>query len=64
MLTQVADDVFVHVSQFCQSNAVVIQSDSDVLLIDAGVLDEELACLARDIRGLGGLVVAGFSTCN
>jgi glyoxylase-like metal-dependent hydrolase (beta-lactamase superfamily II) len=32
------------------------------LLIDAGVLREELACLAGDLRDLGQPVVAGFST--
>jgi glyoxylase-like metal-dependent hydrolase (beta-lactamase superfamily II) len=59
MLRQVAEGVLVHMSEFCQSNAVVVQGRDGVLLIDPGVLDAELACLAND---LDGPVVAGFST--
>ncbi|MGW4484595.1 MBL fold metallo-hydrolase [Amycolatopsis sp. NPDC004368] len=59
MLRQVADGVRVHTSTFCQSNAVIVEGDAGVLLIDAGVLDEELADLARS---LDRPVVAGFST--
>jgi len=33
-----------------------------VLLIDPGVHDSEIACLANDLRELGRPVVAGFST--
>jgi glyoxylase-like metal-dependent hydrolase (beta-lactamase superfamily II) len=33
-----------------------------VLLIDPGVLGDEMACLANDLRELGQPVVAGFST--
>jgi glyoxylase-like metal-dependent hydrolase (beta-lactamase superfamily II) len=33
-----------------------------VLLIDPGILDDEIACLAGDLRELGQPVVAGFST--
>ncbi|WP_421735273.1 MBL fold metallo-hydrolase [Cellulomonas sp.] len=62
MLTEVAQGVQVHESQFCQSNAVVVQGRDGVLLIDAGVHADELACLASDIRELGQTVVAGFST--
>jgi glyoxylase-like metal-dependent hydrolase (beta-lactamase superfamily II) len=62
MLRQVADGVLVHESQFMCSNAVVVQGDSGVLLIDAGVLDDEMVCLAKDLEELGQPVVAAFST--
>src|SRR4051794_19004972 len=50
VLKPVADDVLIHTSEFCQSNAVVVRGQAGVLLIDAGVLDDELACIANDIR--------------
>jgi glyoxylase-like metal-dependent hydrolase (beta-lactamase superfamily II) len=62
VLRQVADGVLVHQSEFVQSNAVVVQGRDGVLLIDPGILDSELACLADDLRELGQPVVAGFST--
>ncbi|MGH3264289.1 MAG: MBL fold metallo-hydrolase [Trebonia sp.] len=62
MLRQVADGVLVHESEFCQSNAVVVQGRADVLLIDPGVLGGEMAGLADDLRELGQPVAAGFST--
>jgi len=62
MLRQVAEGVLVHESEFCQSNAVVVQGDAGVLLIDAGVFDNELADLAKDLSDSGQRVVAGFST--
>ena len=62
MLRQIADGVRVHESKFCQSNAVVVQGQGGVLLIDAGVLDDELACIADDLADLGQTVAAGFST--
>ena len=62
MLRQVADGVLVHESEFCQSNAVVVQGRAGVLLIDPGVLGSEMAALANDLRELGQPVVAGFST--
>ena len=62
MLRQVADGVLVHESEFCQSNAVVVQGRAGVLLIDPGVLGDEMAALADDLRELGQPVVAGFST--
>jgi hypothetical protein len=34
LLRQVAQGVLVHQSEFCQSNAVVVQGQSGVLLID------------------------------
>ncbi|MGI5239974.1 MBL fold metallo-hydrolase [Dactylosporangium sp. CA-139066] len=62
MLTPVADGVSVHESEFCQSNAVVVQGRAGVLLIDAGVHGDELACLANDLSESGQTVAAGFST--
>jgi glyoxylase-like metal-dependent hydrolase (beta-lactamase superfamily II) len=62
MLRQVADDVLIHESEFCQSNAVVVQGRAGVLLIDAGIYGSEMACLANDLSDAGQTVVAGFST--
>lgn len=62
MLKQVADGVLVHESEFIQSNAVVVQGRAGVLLIDPGVQDHEMACLADDLSRSGQTVVAGFST--
>ncbi|WP_027344056.1 MBL fold metallo-hydrolase [Hamadaea tsunoensis] len=62
MLRQVAAGVLVHESEFLQSNAVVVQGPTGVLLIDAGLQDHEMACIANDLSGLGQTVVAGFST--
>jgi hypothetical protein len=62
MLRQIAEGVLVHESSFLQSNAVVVQGTDGVLLIDPGVLDEELASIANDLRELGQPVVAGFAT--
>ncbi|HEY6594416.1 MAG TPA: MBL fold metallo-hydrolase [Asanoa sp.] len=62
MLRQVAEGVLIHESEFCQSNAVVVHGRAGVLLIDAGILDSEMAVLADDLGELGQTVVAGFST--
>jgi glyoxylase-like metal-dependent hydrolase (beta-lactamase superfamily II) len=62
MLRQVAEGVSVHESAFCQSNAVVVQGRAGVLLIDAGIHGDEMACLANDLSEAGRTVVAGFST--
>ncbi|WP_288026654.1 MBL fold metallo-hydrolase [Arthrobacter sp.] len=62
MLRQVAEGVLIHESEFCQSNAVVVQGRAGVLLIDPGVHGHEMACLARDLSDAGEAVVAGFST--
>jgi glyoxylase-like metal-dependent hydrolase (beta-lactamase superfamily II) len=62
MLRQVARGVLVHESRFCESNAVVVQGASGVLLIDPGVHADELECLANDLAASGQTVVAGFST--
>ena len=62
MLRQVAEGVLIHESEFCQSNAVVVQGRTGVLLVDPGVLAHEMAALADDLRELGQPVAAGFST--
>jgi glyoxylase-like metal-dependent hydrolase (beta-lactamase superfamily II) len=62
VLRQVAAGVLIHESEFCQSNAVVVHGRAGVLLIDPGVLGDEMAALADDLRELGQPVVAGFST--
>jgi glyoxylase-like metal-dependent hydrolase (beta-lactamase superfamily II) len=62
VLRQVAEGVLTHESAFCQSNAVVVQGRSGVLLVDAGVQDDEMACIANDLSDAGWTVVAGFST--
>ena len=62
MLRQVAEGVLIHQSEFCQSNAVAVQGRAGVLLIDPGVLGDEMAALANDLHELGQPVVAGFST--
>jgi glyoxylase-like metal-dependent hydrolase (beta-lactamase superfamily II) len=62
MLKQIAEGVLVHESEFLQSNAIVVQGRAGVLLIDPGVQDHEMACLANDLSDLGQTVVAGFST--
>ena len=57
MLRQVAEGVLIHESEFCQSNAVVVQGRDGVLLIDPGVQGSEMACLADDLGELGQTVV-------
>ncbi len=62
MLRPVAAGVLIHESEFCHSNAVVVQGRAGVLLIDPGVQGHEMACLASDLSDSGETVVAGFST--
>ncbi len=62
MLRQVAEGVLVHESEFVQSNAIVVQGGAGVLLVDPGVQDHEMVCLADDLSELGQTVLAGFST--
>jgi len=62
VLRQVAERVLIHQSEFCQSNAVVVQGRAGVLLIDPGVRGDEMAALANDLSDSGQTVVAGFST--
>ena len=58
MLREVADGVLVHRSEFLQSNAVVVQGRAGALLVDPGVLRDELAGIADEVQA----VAAGFST--
>ena len=62
MLTQVADGVFVHQSEVLQNNAVAVEGDSGVLLVDPGLTSAEMSCLASDLRGRNLSVAAGFAT--
>jgi len=62
MLTQVAEGVLVHESEWVQSNAVVVLGQGGVLLIDPGIHAAELESLANDLSESGHRVVAGFST--
>src|SRR5699024_7619391 len=62
MLTQVADGVLIHQSELRQNNAVVVQGQPGVLLIDPGLTGDEMTCLANDLSEMGQPVTAGFST--
>jgi len=62
VLRQVAEGVLVHQSEFIQSNAIVVHGRAGVLLVDPGVQDHEMACLANDLSQSGQTVAAGFST--
>jgi glyoxylase-like metal-dependent hydrolase (beta-lactamase superfamily II) len=62
VLTQVAEGVLVHQSELLQNNTAVVQGEAGVLLVDAGITGDEMACLANDVSELGQPVVAGFST--
>ncbi len=62
MLTQVAKGVLIHQSELLQNNTVVVQGRAGVLLIDPGITNDEMACLANDLRELGQPVSAGFAT--
>ncbi len=62
MLKQIAEGVLVHESEVIQSNSVVVQGGTGVLLIDPGITVDEMAAVANDLRELGQPVVAGFST--
>jgi len=62
MLKQVAEGVLVHQSQFCASNAVVVHDADGVMLVDPGIYETEMTCLASDLAESGRRVVLGFST--
>jgi glyoxylase-like metal-dependent hydrolase (beta-lactamase superfamily II) len=62
VLRQVGEGVLIHQSEFVQSNAVVVCGRDGVLLIDPGVDEDEMTCLANDLSDAGHTVVAGFST--
>jgi glyoxylase-like metal-dependent hydrolase (beta-lactamase superfamily II) len=62
VLARVADGVLVSESRFMQTNAVAVQGSAGVLLVDAGVVEDELVSIAGSLAELGQQVVAGFST--
>jgi glyoxylase-like metal-dependent hydrolase (beta-lactamase superfamily II) len=62
VLRQVAEGVLVHQSTLLENNAVVVQGRAGVLLVDPGLTDSEMVCLANDLREAGQAVVAGFAT--
>lgn len=62
MLKQVAEGVLVHESDFVQSNTTVVRGPHGVLLIDPGIRDGELTCLADDLAELGETITVAFST--
>ncbi|MCZ4499699.1 MAG: fold metallo-hydrolase [Marmoricola sp.] len=62
MLEPVVEGVLVRQSTFCQSNAVAVQGQAGVLVVDAGVLEAELVELAQELHDRDQVVVAGFST--
>ena len=62
MLNQVAEGVLIHQSEVLRNNTVVVQGRGGVLLVDAGITGDEMACLANDLRESGQPVIAGFST--
>jgi glyoxylase-like metal-dependent hydrolase (beta-lactamase superfamily II) len=62
VLTQVADGVHVHRSGLLRNNTVVVLGASGALVVDAGITETELRCLASDLEQLGTPVVLGFAT--
>jgi glyoxylase-like metal-dependent hydrolase (beta-lactamase superfamily II) len=62
MLTEVAEGVWVHQSELLQNNTVVVEGRAGVLIVDPGLTDAEMTCLARDLSASGRPVVAGFAT--
>jgi glyoxylase-like metal-dependent hydrolase (beta-lactamase superfamily II) len=62
VLTQIAENVLVRQSEFCQSNTVVVRGPTGVLLVDPGVHGHELAVLADELIDHGDVVTVGFST--
>ncbi|TFV99113.1 MBL fold metallo-hydrolase [Leifsonia flava] len=62
MLRLVAEGVLVHESECVQSNAVAVEGDAGVLLVDPGITRAELVVLADDLRDRGRPVIAGFAT--
>jgi glyoxylase-like metal-dependent hydrolase (beta-lactamase superfamily II) len=62
VLQEIAEGVLTHESRFVQSNGVVVQGAAGVLLIDPGVMSDEIERVADDVAALGRPVVGGFST--
>ena len=50
MLRQVAEGVSVHRSELLRNNTVVVEGSSGVLVVDPGLTEGEMACLAEDLR--------------
>lgn len=62
MLQRIAEDVWVHESEFLISNSTVVRGRDGVLLIDPGITESELDDLAHDLEHMSLPVVAAFST--
>ncbi|MEV3938440.1 MBL fold metallo-hydrolase [Glycomyces sp. NPDC049804] len=62
MLSQVAEGVFTHQSALLENNAVVVRGRNGALLVDPGLTEAEMTCLANDLRESGQSVAAGFAT--
>ena len=61
-LTQITENVRVHQSEWCQSNAVIVRGSTGVLLVDPGIHGHELASLADELTEHGDTVTVGFAT--
>ena len=62
MMKQVAAGVWLHESECLQTNAVLVDGDAGVLLIDAGMTGADMETIAGHLSASGQPVVAGFST--
>jgi glyoxylase-like metal-dependent hydrolase (beta-lactamase superfamily II) len=62
MLKEITEGVLIHESAFIQSNTVIVRGRTGVLLIDPGITRNEMVAVADDLREMGEVVVAGFST--
>lgn len=61
-MKQVAAGVWVHESECLQTNAVLVDGDAGVLLIDAGMTGVDMKTIVDHLGRSGQPVVAGFST--
>lgn len=62
MLKRITDGVWVHQSELMQNNCTVVQGNDGLLVVDPGLTEDEMTELAINIKGLGLVVTAGFST--
>lgn len=62
MLIEVAEGVLVHRSEVLRNNSVVVVGPFGSLVVDAGVTDGELCCLASDLDAIGAPAVVSFAT--
>lgn len=62
MLTEVARGVLVHRSELLRNNTAVVLGRSGALVVDAGVTEAELRCLASDLDAIGAPAVVSFAT--